>query len=108
MRHIAIKFNTINNTNPRNIFNKIAFSFPNLMTLDVSNKFVFMIHESRGFFPILYPTSFIKMEGKKINISINFVFVILFEQAYTILCISQKSSVFYNFQLKIYQILIYY
>ena len=53
MRHLAKKLNTTYNTNPVNIFNKIAFSFPNLMTLDISDKFVFVIDESRGFFPIL-------------------------------------------------------
>ena len=31
------KLNTTYNTNPRNIFNKIAFTFPNLMTLDISD-----------------------------------------------------------------------
>ena len=50
MRHLAEKFNTTYNTNPRNIFNKTAFSFPNLMTLDISDKLVFVIEESRGFF----------------------------------------------------------
>ena len=63
MRHLAKKLNTTLNTNPRNIFNKIAFSFSNLMTLDSSDKFEFVIDESRSFFPILYPPTNNKREG---------------------------------------------
>ena len=50
MGHLAEKFNTTYNSNPQNILNKIAFSFSNIMTINISGKFVFVVDESRGFF----------------------------------------------------------
>ena len=63
MRHLAEKVNTTFNTNPLDIFNKIAFTFLNLMSLNISGKFVFVVDESRGFFQILYPPTYNKKEG---------------------------------------------
>ena len=63
MGHLAEKFYTTYNTNPLISFYKIAFTFPNLMTLDIYNKFVFVVEENRGFFPFLYPPTYNKREG---------------------------------------------
>ena len=76
MGHLAEKLNTIYITNPLIIFYKIAFTFPNLMTLDISDKLEFVIEESRGFFYQFCSHQLIKKgkdrrfnKRKKINIS---------------------------------------
>ena len=50
MRHLAKIFYNTYYTNLINIFNKTAFTFPNLMTIDIFDKFVFVIDESRVLF----------------------------------------------------------
>ena len=57
MQHLAEKNNPTYNTNPLNMFYKIAFTFPNLITLYIFDKFVFLIDESRGFFPNFVATN---------------------------------------------------
>ena len=66
MRHLAKIFNNTYYTNLIYIFNKTAFTFPNLMTIVFFDKFVFMIDESRVLFTNFVATTYNEREGKKI------------------------------------------